>query len=178
MLGALRNLPSKMKIAMAHCSLTRNQSIQTINFSGWPIPDEYLVEIGRVAALWASLETFLNICLGKLAGFDELSDKRAFILIAHSAFPQRLDSLGALCEELQNEFPRLRDYKAVVSQLKNAQKIRNRFMHHSMSFNPDSGRFEMAMGSARGVLKTKEENVSIEDIKRAAVSINEAERAL
>jgi hypothetical protein len=156
----------------------RNQSIQQINFAGWPIPDEYLVEIGRVAALWAWLETFLNICLGKLAGFDEPLDKRAFILITHSTFPQRLDSFGALCEQLQVQFPHLRDYENVVSQLKTAQKMRNRFMHHSMSLNPQNQCVEMEMGSARGTLKMKVEIVSVEDIKRTAININEAQRAL
>jgi len=48
----------------------KNDELAKIDFSGWPIPDNYLVEIGRVALLWAALENLLNLCLGKLAGFD------------------------------------------------------------------------------------------------------------
>lgn len=156
----------------------KNEEIAKINFSDWPIPDNYLVEIGRVALLWAALEDLLNICIGKLAGFDKFLDERAYILLVHSSFPQRLDSFAALCDVLKDQFPNLQDYKEVVSKLKAAQKTRNRFMHNSMIFNEEAGRLEMATGSARGSLKTKIETVFVEDIKRANVEIDEAKRAL
>ena len=50
-----------------------NEEIAQLNFSDWPVPDKFLTEFGRVAALWACLESFLNICLGKLAGFNDLA---------------------------------------------------------------------------------------------------------
>ena len=105
-------------------------------------------------------------------------DERAYILLAHSSFPQRLDSFAALCDVLQDQFPDLQGYAGVVSKLKAAQKTRNQFMHYSMAFNDQTGRVEMAIGSARGSLKTKVEAVSVEDIKRASVEIDEAQRFL
>jgi hypothetical protein len=152
--------------------------IAALNFAGWPIPDDYLTEIGRIAVIWATLEDFLNICLGKLAGYDQPLDYRPFILVTHTSFPQRLDSFAALCEQLLSEHPQLVGYKRVVSEIKDAQAIRNKFMHHGLSLNPDTGLIEMAVGSARGVLKTKTEVISITDIKRACVQINDATRAL
>jgi hypothetical protein len=101
---------------------------------GWPLPDEYLVELGRVSALWASLESLLNALIGKLAGFDALDDATPFILVAHSSFPQRLDMLGALCEGLQSEHPHLADYREVISRLRSAQTSRNKFAHNGISF--------------------------------------------
>lgn len=156
----------------------RNEDIAKLNFSDWPIPDEFLTEIGRVGALWASLESLLNICLGKLAGFNDLNDPKPFILITHSSFPQRLDVLGALCEHLRVEFSHLADYQTVVSKLKMAQAIRNRFAHHSMRYNVQTQSVEMAIGSARGKLKTRVEAISLEDIKKASIEIDEANRAL
>ena len=47
-----------------------------------------------------------------------------------------------------------------------------------MSLNAENRFVEMEMGSARGALKTKVEIVSVEDIKRTAIIINEAQRAL
>jgi hypothetical protein len=158
--------------------IMRNEEIAALDFSEWPISDDYLTEIGRIAVVWANLEDLLNVCLGKLAGFDEPLDYRIFILTMHSSFPQRLESFGALCEQLQSENPHLADYKKVVSEIKAAQAIRNKFMHHSLSRNPDTGLIEMAVGSARGALKTKIEIVSIEDIKRASIQMNEAQRSL
>jgi hypothetical protein len=156
----------------------RNEEILQFDFSGWPVPDEFLIEIGRVAALWACLESFLNICLGKLAGFNDRNDPKPFILITHASFPQRLDMLGALCEHLKAEFPNLAVYKKVITKLKSAQTLRNRYMHYGVSYDSRTRCLEMAIGSARGKVKTAVESVAIEDIRRVSIEINEAYRAL
>src|SRR3972149_3903969 len=103
----------------------KNDQLLKLNFDGWPLPDGYLLELGRVAALWATLDSFLNLCIGKLAGFNVLNDPKAFILVTHSSFPQRLDIFSALCEQLVSEFPNLKGYDAVVRVLRQAQKLRN-----------------------------------------------------
>lgn len=156
----------------------KNDEILKLNFDGWPLPDSYLLEIGRVAALWATLESLLNLCIGKLAGFNDLKDPKAFILITHSSFPQRLDILSALCEQLVQEFSKLKGYEAVVQALKQAQKLRNDFMHYGMSENPESGQVEMAKGTARGKLKVGVEKVSVADLRRATMAIHEAQLML
>jgi hypothetical protein len=156
----------------------KNDEILKLNFDGWPLPDTYLLEMGRVAALWATLESFLNLCIGKLAGFNNLNDPKAFILVTHSSFPQRLDILSALCEQLVQEFLNLKGYEVVVRQLRQAQKLRNDFMHYGMAENPESGQIEMAKGTARGTLKVGVEKVTIADLRRAAMAIHEAQLAL
>lgn len=156
----------------------KNDQLLKLNFQGWPLPDAYLVEIGRVAALWASLESFLNVCIGKLAGFNDLNDPKPFILVTHSSFPQRLDILAALCEQLVTEFPTLKGYSAVVQQLRQAQKLRNDYMHYGMALNEESGQIEMAKGSARGSVKVGVEAVTVADLRRATVAIHEANLAL
>lgn len=155
-----------------------NDEIRKLNFSRWPLSDDYLVEIGRVSALWASLESLLNLCIGKLAGFDELNDPKPFILINHSSFPQKLDILSTLCEQLVREYSGLSEYKSVVSNLKSAQKQRNKYAHNGMAYNPETNRVEMAIGSARGALKVDVEAVDIADIRRASIEISEAHSAL
>ena len=156
----------------------KNDEVLKLNFSGWPLPDGYLLELGRVAALWATLESFLNLCIGKLAGFNDLNDPKAFILVTHSSFPQRLDIFSALCEQLLVKFPNLTGYEVVVRQLRQAQKLRNDFMHYGMSKNEESGQIEMAKGTARGTLKVGVEWVDIADLRRASMAIHEAQLAL
>ena len=107
----------------------KDSEIAALNFDGWPLPNEYLVEIGRVMALWSSLEGLLNRCLGKVAGFNDLDDPKPFILVNHSSFPPRVDMLGALCEHLAPVFPNLSDYKKTISALRAAQGERNKFAH-------------------------------------------------
>jgi hypothetical protein len=156
----------------------KDEELKRLDFSGWPLPDQYLIEIKRVSALWASLESLLNICLGKLAGFNDVNDPKPFILVNHSSFPQRLDMLGALCEQLAPDFPDLANYNSVIGVLRSAQKLRNTYMHHGMAKNPATGNLEMATGSARGKLSVKVEVVTVQDIRRATVAISEATRAL
>jgi len=157
--------------------IVTNEELSKLNFSGWPLPDDYVIEVGRVALLWAGLESFLITCIGKLAGFNKPLDERAYILLAHSTFPQRLDNLSALCELLKDEFSHLADYESVVALLRSAQKARNRFVHNGAFFDEETGSYRMAVGSARGTIKTRVDRVSIEDVKRACVQIDEANRA-
>src|SRR5690242_17329474 len=95
------------------------------------------------------------MCVGKLAGFHKPFDARAYILLVHSSFPQRLDNLSALCELLKAEFTHLAKYEPVVAQLKAAQKARNKFVHHGVSVDPQTKKLTMAIGSARGAIKAK-----------------------
>lgn len=156
----------------------KHEEVLKLNLKSWPLPDDHLIELGRVAALWATLETFLNMCIGKLAGFNDINDAKPFILITHSSFPQRLDMLAALCEQLADTFSNLKHYKTVVSQLRDAQKLRNDFMHYGMSVNPESGQVQMAIGSARGTVKVSIKSIGLQDIRRASIAIHEAELAL
>ncbi len=155
-----------------------DDEVRGLKLDGWPLPDDYLRELGRVAALWAELESFVNMCIGKLAGFNELNDPKPFILVTHASFPQRLDMLGSLCEELASDFPHLKDAKTVLGLLRSAQTARNRFVHHTMGVNQDTGKAQMAIGSARGILKVAVEDIDLADIRRAAMTIHEAMLAL
>lgn len=146
-----------------------NDELAKLNFSGWPLRDDFVIEVGRVALLWAGLENFLMTCIGKLSGFNTPLGERAYILLAHSTFPQRLDNFSALCALLKDEFSHLADYESVVSLLKAAQKARNRFVHNGAFFDEETGSFQMAVGSARGAIKTRVDQVSVEDVKRACL---------
>lgn len=146
---------------------------------GWPIPDAYLIEVGRIAALWASLESLLNTLIGKLAGFDPLSnDPTHFILITHSSFPQRLDMLGALCEQLKEEHPHLSSHKEVISKIKSAQSARNKYAHNGITYDPEKKKYVIAEGSARGKVKTSVTEVSVENIHAVAKEIHVASLSL
>jgi hypothetical protein len=144
----------------------------------WPLPDAYLIELGRVTALWASLETFLNVCIGQLAGFNSTKDTTPFILVNHASFPQRLDMLGALCEELKEEYPHLAHHKEVLLKLKSAQSARNRYSHNGISFDPDKKGYFLAQGSARGKVKTTVTPVSSGEIHEASKEVHLALLAL
>lgn len=156
----------------------KNNELERLEWSGWPLPDEYLTELGRISALWATLENFLSICIGKLAGFDELADPKPFILVTHSSFPQKLDMLSSLCSVLEKERPRLARHVDVVAKLRSAQKSRNKYLHNSIGPSEDGQSFQIAQGSARGKLKTSVEPISIAGIRRATIEIDAAFSAL
>ena len=154
------------------------ERLRTVDVAGWPLPDNYLIELGRLSALWASLEAALIVCLSKLAGFNDTNNPVPFILVTHASFPQRLDMLGALCEQLESQHPHLTECSSVLIKLRAAQKVRNKFQHNGLIANPETGQIELAMGTARGKVKISIEPVDILDIRAACFEVHEAQRAL
>lgn len=150
-----------------------NDEVLKVKFDGWPLPDDYLIEVGRIATVWGALESALNMCLYKLAGFNEVDDPTPFILLAHTNVPQRLDMLGSSCEYLNSAYPSLKEYQPVLAALRSAQKLRNKYTHNSMVKN-ESGRIVMATGSARGTLKFATETVTLADLRRVTMAIHQA----
>lgn len=146
--------------------------------SNWPLPDDFLLELGRLASLWTTLEAQLDICIGKLAGFDDLNDPKPFILLHHSSVRQKLDMFSSLCEHQLVHHPHLRKYKEVVSKITAAQTSRNRFVHNGMVKSEDGKSVEMALGSAREIIKTSVRTVNIKEIKKVSVDIADAMRSL
>lgn len=144
---------------------------------GWPIPNEFLLELGRMTALWPSLEIGINFGISKLMGYPAVLDHRPVIALAHANFQQRLDIFESLCDQLLPEYPKLRDYKAVCTRVKAAQKARNKYAHNAIS-KDDDGNLVVSNASARGTLKLSVEIVRINDIKEATAKIHEAGVAL
>lgn len=155
-----------------------HEKLRRVKVAGWPLPDDFLLELGRISALWSALEASLMICLSKLAGFNDPRNPVPFVLTAHASFPQRLDMLGALCEQLSLDHPELRECSLVLAKLRAAQRSRNRFIHNGLTFNAETGRMEIAVGSARGKLKVSVETVDLMDLRAACIEIHEAQRAL
>jgi len=139
----------------------------------WPAPDEYLIELGRISALWGSLESNVNIAISKLAGYEETLDWRAATLTVHSNFKQRVDILSTLCDELQYEYPHISAYKIVIAKIKKVQTRRNRYAHNAIYFNEETGKVETSFMSARGKLKITIEEVNIDDLKAISADIHE-----
>lgn len=152
--------------------------LRNVKVAGWPLPDDFLTELGRISALWSSLEASLMICLTKLAGFNDPHNPVPFILLAHASFPQRLDMLGTLCEQLSVEHPHLNEHGPVLTKLRAAQRSRNRFVHNGLTFNADTRRMEIAVGSARGKLKVSVDSVDLMNLRASCIEIHEAQRAL
>jgi hypothetical protein len=144
----------------------KDHEILKVEVKDWPLPDDYLLELGRLGAMWSTLEAAIDLYVGKLAGFNDPADPTSFILLKHSSFPQKLDALSALCEHLKASFPLLSGYGDVVSKIRSVQKARNRFVHNGLNLNADTKRVEIAEGSARGKVKTSVSTVSIADIRR------------
>jgi len=143
-----------------------------------PIPDEYMVELGRVSVLYGVLENVVNIAISKLAGYSGVYDYRSAIMLAHSNFHQRVDILTTLFEQSVSEHPHLKGYEEVIRLIKKAQKGRNKFIHSSLGCDPDNGNVQLSSMSARGSLKTKVVTVYIKELIEVSAVIHEATCAL
>lgn len=156
----------------------KQEDIKKIIFGDWPLPEEVCTELGRMQALWGTMESALLMFIGKLAGFQDLYDMRPHILLNNTTFQQKLEIFSSLCDYLMKKNPPLSKYPDVVSKLKTAQKHRNTFTHQNIIFNPDTKELELATSSTRGKLKTDVRKINIEEIKRAIIDIDEAYEAL
>jgi hypothetical protein len=152
----------------------KKKEINDLNLDGWPIPNDFLIELGRISALWTSLEWMLETYIAKLSGFNNEGDPRPFILLRHTTFPQKLDMFTALCEKLKPRFQNLDGFEAVISDIRIAQKIRNRFIHNSVGFDPKTKKATLSVGTARGSVKASVETIDVVDIKKASIDINKA----
>ena len=141
------------------------------------MPEEYLVELGRVNAIWASLESIINLVLAKISGFER-HDSRSIIMFEHLSMPQKLDILGSLGDQLAENHPNLKELPESISKIKSAQTSRNKFIHNPLNYNSDNKTLEMPIATARGKLKANVHKVSITDIKRVTVQISIAQRHL
>ena len=144
----------------------------------WPVPNDYLTELGRMITVWSTLESAVNVAISKFAGYQSPLDYRALIMIAHSNFQQRIDIISSLCEQLLPKYPRLKEYKSVIAKVRAAQKARNKFAHNAVVADKDTGDVKISYATARGSLKTSVEVLKIEDIKEATAKIHEAMCAL
>lgn len=88
----------------------------------WPIPNEFMLELGRMSSAWGSLESNVNIAIGKLAGYSEIYDYRSAILLAHANFKQRIEMLETLFEQSSKDNEELENYEPVIKAIKSAQK--------------------------------------------------------
>ncbi len=152
--------------------------ISNFDFGNWPLPKEVLTELGRINALWTTLESFLLLCIGKLAGYQKIDDMRPHILLIHTSFQQKIDLFSSLCDYLSKESHSLSNYSQVVTKLKIAQKGRNQFAHQGVVLNEETNELELVMSSARGKLKTNVSKIDMSEIKKVVIDIDEANSAL
>jgi hypothetical protein len=143
----------------------------------WPVPDEYLLELGRMVCVWGSLESMTAMAISKLAGFESPTDPRALTVVAHSNFQQRVDIVGAMCGQFVDQVPHLKDYEQVIKKVRSAQAGRNKYAHNALSVDED-GSVHIAFMSARGVFKTTVEEVRVSEIREVTAKIHEALCAL
>jgi len=135
------------------------------------IPDEHLIALGKLVTNYARLEQQLNMLIGKIAGFDNLSDPIYFIMINHVSISQKIDILSAICEERLQDYPHLEGYKNVMTETRNVTTLRNKYVHNSMLFDPKKNCCLLGNASARGKLKVKMEYVELKDLDNVELNI-------
>ena len=95
-------------------------------------------------------------------------------MTAQANFKQRMDILGSLCDQLQDQYPRLKKYEMTVALSVKAQNKRNKYMHNGIFYNEETKQVETASLTARSKLKTNVERITISDLQGASAAIHEA----
>jgi hypothetical protein len=138
----------------------------------WPLPNDFMLELGRLSTLFGSLESGVNLGISKLLGYEKTLDWRAAIVTAHANFKQRVDMLETLCHELAEEYPHLSGYEEVLGKIKKAQARRNKYMHNSLYYDAELDQVMASSLSARGQMKPRVEVISITELRNLSGDIH------
>jgi hypothetical protein len=145
-------------------------------FDDVELPDEYLLELGRIVVGWNRLESLLLHTLVSALIEDSSTYNRALAVFTHMAFPQKLDALSAMLRTIEPEFYDLY-HDEVQGMLKQAQESRNTALHQFW-YNSQDGDVKRANVKARGKLQVTHQPVSPDDLKKVVRSLEEAHDVL
>jgi hypothetical protein len=129
------------------------------------VPDEYLREIGRVAAYWNELESLMHHTLVLALLGDFAKDGRAISVFVHMAFNQKLDALSSMLRIIDDGKEALAAvYRDEVQPLlKQAQEKRNAVLHQSLLVQ--DGVVQKFNIKARGVLKITLFPITVQELE-------------
>ena len=142
------------------------------------IPVEYLIAIGEVTVRWNRLEMSINTLLIHWLGKD-INERRSHVIFTHMSFPQKLDVMGSLVEELVKD-PKYNHLKAckskVIPLLREAQSGRNMVIHSMWGVK--DGTVMKASITARGLLKLSWTIGRLEEIEKTKRLIDKMDEIL
>jgi hypothetical protein len=141
------------------------------------LPDDYLIAIGKVCVQWGILEHFVELVLLKLAELPHDSTNGK-IIVNHMSWPQKMDIINSLVDQLLPQYPRLAGYdEQVVPLLKKAQEGRNRIIHGFWA-TPQKSSVLLLRATARGKLKLYADEMTVTKIEAVLADINNAAAAI
>ncbi|MET0379085.1 MAG: hypothetical protein ABW049_08855 [Spongiibacteraceae bacterium] len=149
--------------------------IDKLDLEGWPLPDDYLIEVGRLALVWGRLENLLRNVVANLAGLENLSDPRLFLVFNHPDFEHNVELLRQLCKQLAPGTPNLKHYPELVAQLLAVKKIRDTYLNGAMSPNPGNGEIEMDVPAEHNPAEIITRKVQVVDLRCAMMAIDDVQ---
>src|SRR6185437_4439487 len=93
-------------------------------------------------------------------------------IFAHMSFPQRLDAFAAMIDTLQENYPKLQDYKSVLSLVRESQTARNTVIHARWHY--ENGVATIARLTAHGKVKTSIDPITVKELRDTAELIGKA----
>jgi hypothetical protein len=135
------------------------------------LPEPYLTAIGKVTVAWGHLESIVAMGLAKFTGYTDF-DWRSATITAHMPWPQKMDAMETLINELTPENPHLAKFPEVKTLLKKAQEGRNRVSHGQWGY--ENGQASKARLTARGKLRPSIDPITVTEIETIASDIGRA----
>jgi len=141
------------------------------------MPDEYLIEIGRIAVRWGHLESLLvTVLCTALSDNDPFaSDGRPRAAFTHMAWPQKMDALSSMLKisrpDLAQEY-----LEKVQPSLKDVAAKRNAALHQQ--WDADKSGVTRTNVKARGTLEITSSEVPISELKQIVKALRNAQKLL
>lgn len=155
-----------------------NIDVETLDLGDWPVAQEYLVEVGRIALVWSRLKTFVCNSVANLAGLENLEDPRMYSVFTARSYGDNLDLLERLCFQQIDQSPNLTGYEAVMRKLRQAQIDKEFYLGGSMKPNPVNDEVEMTVLVDQISNQTTTVKLELNELKAAVLKIDDAQHEL
>ena len=143
-----------------------------LEYSMLPDDDPHYTVIGLVACLWGFLESGIDGAISDLARTDE---RVMACVTAQLIGPaRRMDALVALFRHEGGSEEIVKQLKKFQGSIQQLGEDRNRVVHDPLMKNNKTGKVHKSLTTAKGELKYELAPVSIDDMKKTAEEIREA----
>lgn len=141
-----------------------------------PVPDEYLLELGRLVQMGNTAEMVMVGTISLLLGHATPANRLARIMVAHSTAQQRLHAIEALFEQVALVNDDLDGYEKAVGDLRRALAAKTKYVINP--FFVFDGKVMIRGTTARGEMKEIREEVRLCQIRAITERIGNATKAL
>ncbi|HXG99518.1 MAG TPA: hypothetical protein VNI79_03770 [Sphingomicrobium sp.] len=141
-----------------------------LDFTPTNLPQDILAAIGLMSAAASSTDNIIEMAIAGMLGID---GEQGYAVTAHMSAPLRVGVLKSAAEIALTSADALNDLDNILLTIKKAVEDRNAMVHGSWCLQPSDGAVLLVQQEARTHVAISSRPVTVDEIKRKAVTLYE-----